>query len=39
LSNGMRASVEDVRGVITKERLAEFVTEAADQFGLGDLDR
>jgi len=38
LSDGMKASVEDVRGVISKERLAEFVTEAADQFGLGDLE-
>jgi CIC family chloride channel protein len=32
LSDGTTASVRNVRGLITKERLAEFVTEAAEQF-------
>ncbi|MDD2338300.1 MAG: chloride channel protein [Geobacteraceae bacterium] len=34
LSDGTTASAENVRGLITKERLAEFVTEAAEQFSL-----
>jgi CIC family chloride channel protein len=32
LSEGTVASAKNVRGLITKERLAEFVTEAAEQF-------
>jgi chloride channel protein, CIC family len=32
LTDGTAATVGNVRGLITKERLAEFVTEAAEQF-------
>jgi CIC family chloride channel protein len=32
LSDGTTPTVANVRGLITKERLAEFVTEAAEQF-------
>jgi hypothetical protein len=32
LSDDNTASAKNVRGLITKERLAEFVTEAAEQF-------
>ena len=32
LSDGTTPSAKNVRGLITKERLAEFVTEAAEQF-------
>jgi hypothetical protein len=32
VSDGTTPKAADVRGLITKERLADFVTEAADQF-------
>jgi len=32
LSDGNTASAKNSRGLITKERLAEFITEAAEQF-------
>lgn len=32
LSDGATPSAKNVRGLITRERLSEFVTEAAEQF-------
>ena len=32
LSEGTTPTAKNIRGLITKERLAEFVTEAAEQF-------